>query len=202
MKPWRSIEVGPYVPVIKWAIEKTYEWVAARTGEPIWEVEKEELDSLPIQEAVQKCLYDLRLSRFTENPYFALLAGIVSLSGIKLIAIKVAKELKRMEELEAQRTGHRREGRHRPTAQERDSGSAPQTTDSRMQSDGTPSNPRQGPVPFRRPQQDRQSRQATSTALSTVNGRTGESEAGYSYVDSPTQGNPTYLLNEFDQLDE
>lgn len=200
MKPWRSIEVGPYVPIVQWGIRKAYDWVADRTKEPLWKVDQEELESLPLTEAVQKCLYDLRLSRWTDNPYFALLVALTSLSGIKYAAIKIARQLEEMRELERRaeaRHGRQSAGQNSPASPENDSGEE-------TENQSPPQPPRRQTVPFRsrQPRPSPQNQRATNQGLLTVNGKTPGSGGEFSFADSLTQGNPTYLLNESDQLDE
>jgi hypothetical protein len=106
LKPWRSIDVTAYVPMVKWLLKKGFD-IPAKKYDPLWELEDFELESIeaPLTEAVQKCLYDLRLSKIADNPYVALTVGLGGLTMVKFMAIRLAAELRAQEKAAQQIPG-------------------------------------------------------------------------------------------------
>lgn len=191
MKPWRSIEVGPYVFGLRWLIKRAFAY-AGEKFDPLWEADDEELDSLnpTMTEALQKCLYDLRLSRFADNPYFALLASITTLVGVKYGSIRLKKMLDDLEKRErevAQREAELR-GQRRPQP-------SPVQTN---QSYPTPSSRAELSL-LRR---DDPSPPPTSADSLTESFRMQASGGGYSFADSPEAGNRSSSLIESEPDDE
>lgn len=105
MKPWQSIDVEAYVPVVKWAVKKAWNTggkfaFQEERQRDLWNLDDEELDSIDPQtkEAVQRCMYDLRLSQVAGNPYVAFIVALATLGGAKYLSIQLLEKLRQMEE--------------------------------------------------------------------------------------------------------
>jgi hypothetical protein len=187
MRPWTAIDVAAYVPMVRWGIKRGFKYGADKF-DPLWETDDEELESIdaPLTEVVQKCLYDLRLSRVAGNPYVAFLTALGGLVGVKYAAIKVARLL----EAEAKQRGlDVRVGRGR---------SSP------IPSSPTPSpSPQQQPIRSRGADRyDPPNPPSTLAASPMASGRTAESGAASSSAVSPTPANRGSSSIEYESVDE
>lgn len=102
LRPWRDVNVDVYLPLAIMLLKKAFSVAASKTGEQGWELDDFEVDSLrdALREAVQKCLYDLRLAKLASNPYVALVVAVGTLAGVKYIAIEASRMLKAAEKKE------------------------------------------------------------------------------------------------------
>jgi hypothetical protein len=190
MRPWRSIEVGSYIPIPRWLIKKGFDVAALKTGEPLWAMDDEELDSLHdvLTEATQKCLYDLRLARLAGNPYIALVSALLALATVKQVAIKINREMEKREQ----------EKRSSPS----NSGVQSQENDMQQQRQGN------RPTPFRstnhpaRQRVSQPSHNPMPADSSTESIRMQESGAGSSSWASRTAVNHGSFVSESEPLDE
>lgn len=175
MKPWLAINVHAYMPLAKFAVKQPFKFAAAKY-DPLWALDDEELESIEpaLEEALQRCLYDLNLSKVAGNPYVALAVALGSLSLGKYGAIQIIRLLESQKESE----GRQQNGpRILPNKQESPSSQSPRNT--------APQNPRN-----------------TRRGSSTTNGRMPESvdvssAAGFRVPESPNSS-----LIEFDGEDE
>lgn len=95
LRPWREVNVDVYLPLAVMLLKKAFSVIASKTGETGWELDDFEVDSLrdALREAVQKCLYDLRLAKLASNPYVALVVAVGTLAGVKYVAIEASRML-------------------------------------------------------------------------------------------------------------
>lgn len=109
MRPWKEINVKGYMPLATMVIRKPFAVAADKMKEPTMALDDEEQKSLqePLEEALQKCLYDLKLGSLAGHPYVALALAAGGLGTVKYLAVQ-ARRLLELEEAQkrSQEHGH------------------------------------------------------------------------------------------------
>jgi hypothetical protein len=187
LKPWRSIEVGPYIPVAGFILKLPFRAWAAHTKQEGWNLADEEISTLPLIEAVQKCVYDLQLAKFADNPYLALAVSLCALAVAKYAAIEMLERMAALEK-KTEEPGQRNE-RQRP-ANASQPGSPAES----------PAQPNSNPIPRQSPQRT-PNPQTMNPGSSMASGRIPASGAASLSSASRTPENHTYLLNDADDVD-
>lgn len=99
MRPWTAIPVDAYLPLAMGLYSKAFSVVADKTKEQAWQLQEWERDGLksPLKEALQRAIYDLKLSNLAGNPYLQLVIATAGLAGVKYAAIEARKLMDRKE---------------------------------------------------------------------------------------------------------
>jgi hypothetical protein len=82
---WKSVDVDAWMPLAVQLLKLPFKKIAKVTGDDAWQLESAEEDALkvPLQNALQKAVWDVKMSAYVSNPYLSLLVAIVGVAAVK-----------------------------------------------------------------------------------------------------------------------